>query len=167
VYWKTIGDTVDASSAHTLAHNRIYGTAIAPLGQSYDNAPPADIQRFRGIWAGYGSGGMSWWVWQSTGDPAWAAVGPAGVAPVPFVDPGWPALSKGSKGDEVVWLQQHLESYDPSVSVTSTFDTATDAAVRRLQAERGIEVTGATDALTWAAVLSFPLQPVDWTTTGH
>jgi hypothetical protein len=166
VYWKDIGDTVDAASAHTLAHNRIYGTAIAPLGQSYDGAPPADIQRFRGIWAGYGAGGMSWWSWQATAEPAWPAIGPAGVSPVALSDPGWPTLSKGNKGDEVVWLQQHLASYDPAVTVTSTFDAATDAAVRRLQTERGLEVSGTTDPLTWAAVLTFPLTPVDWTARG-
>jgi hypothetical protein len=166
VYWKAIGDTVDASSAHTLAHNRIYGTAIAPLGQTYDGAPPEDISRFRSIWSGYGAGGISWWSWQATAAPAWPALGPAGVAPIPFVDPGWPALSKGNKGDEVVWLQQHLASYDPTVRVTSTFDAATDAAVRRLQGERGLEVSGTTDPLTWAAALTFALTPVDWTAQG-
>jgi len=165
VYWKAIGGTVDAVSAHTLAHNRIYGTAIAPLGQSYDNPPPEDLARFRAIWEGYGASGISWWSWQSTGDPQWAQVGPP-VAPLPFVDPGWPALSMGNKGDEVVWLQQHLESYDPTVTVTGTFDAATDAAIRRLQTERGLPVSGTTDAQTWAAVLSFALQPVDWTARG-
>jgi peptidoglycan hydrolase-like protein with peptidoglycan-binding domain len=65
-----------------------------------------------------------------------------------------------------VWLQQHLASYDPSVTVTSTFDAATDAAVRRLQTERGLAVTGTTDPQTWVAVLSFALQPVDWTAQG-
>ena len=165
VYWKAIGGTVDAVSAHTLAHNRIYGTAIAPLGQSYDIPPPEDIARFRAIWAGYGAAGISWWSWQSTGDAQWAQLSPA-VAPVPFVDPGWPALSQGKKGDEVVWLQQHLVSYDPTVTVTGTFDAATDAAIRRLQTERGLPVSGTTDPQTWAAVLSFPLQPVDWTAQG-
>jgi putative peptidoglycan binding protein len=162
VYWKDIGDTVDAASGHTLAHNRIYGTAIAPLGQTYGGAPPADMARFRAIWAGYGASGMSWWSWQATPEASWGSIGPAGVSPLPLPDPGWPALSKGNKGDEVVWLQQHLASYDASVTVTSTFDAATDAAVRRLQTERGLEVTGTTDPQTWAAVLSFPLQPHQW-----
>jgi hypothetical protein len=166
VYWKAIGGTVDAVSGHTLAHNRIYGTAIAPLGQSYDNAAPEDIVRFRGIWAAYGAGGISWWSWQATGEPGWAAIGPGPVAAIPLPDPGWPALTKGNKGDEVVWLQQHLASHDPTVAVTSTFDAATDAAVRRLQTERGLEVTGVTDPATWAATLAFPLQPVDWTARG-
>jgi peptidoglycan hydrolase-like protein with peptidoglycan-binding domain len=163
VYWKDIGDTVDAASAHTLAHNRIYGTAIAPLGQSYDNVAPGDVSRFRAIWAGYGAGGLSWWSWQSTPLAAWAAVGPAGVAPIGFVDPGWPALEKGDKSDEVVWLQEHLVSFDPSVTVSGTFDSATDTAVRNLQTQKGIPVTGTTDPQTWAAALSFALVPKDWT----
>jgi hypothetical protein len=163
VYWKDIGDTVDAASSHTLAHNRIYGTAIAPLGQAYDDPSPADVSRFRAIWAGYGSGGVSWWSWQHATDATWAAIGPAGVSPVPFADPSWPVLEEGNKSDEVVWLQQHLASYDPAVVVNGDFDAATDAAVRRLQGEKGIEVTGTTaDPQTWAAVLGFPLKPVTW-----
>jgi peptidoglycan hydrolase-like protein with peptidoglycan-binding domain len=68
----------------------------------------------------------------------------------------------GSKGDQVVWLQQHLQSADPAVGVTSTFDAATDSAVRSLQALHGLPVTGSTDAATWQAVLALPLQPVTW-----
>ncbi len=161
VYWKTIGGTVDAVSAHTLAHNRLYGAAIAPLGQSYADPPPDDIQRFRSLWAGYGSGGLSWWSWQSTGPDAWSAI-TAPTNPFPEPDPGWPALASGNKGDEVVWLQQHLRSFDPAVAVSATFDPATDQALRNLQASRGLPVTGTTDPPTWQAVLSLPLQPADW-----
>jgi peptidoglycan hydrolase-like protein with peptidoglycan-binding domain len=71
-------------------------------------------------------------------------------------------LSKGNKSDEVIWLQQHLASYDAAVVVNGSFDAATDAAVRRLQAEKGIEVTGTTDPQTWAAALGYPLKPVTW-----
>jgi hypothetical protein len=63
----------------------------------------------------------------------------------------------------VVWLQQHLASFDPAVTVTSTFDAATDVALRNFQSSRGLPVTGSTDALTWQAVLALPVQPVDWT----
>lgn len=164
VYWKDIGGTVDAVSAHTLAHNRIYGVPIAPLGQTYDSPPDADIARFRALWAAYGSAGVSWWSWQATGEAQWAALA-APVAPaLPPPDPGWPLLAKGSKGDPVVWLQQHLASFDPNVRVTSTstFDTATDTALRAFQTSRGLAATGTTDALTWQAVLSLPVQPVQW-----
>jgi peptidoglycan hydrolase-like protein with peptidoglycan-binding domain len=164
VYWKDIGGTVDAVSAHTLAHNRIYGAPIAPLGQLYQDPDPADIARFRSLWAAYGSAGLSWWSWQATGEPEWAVLAQP-VAPLAeaIPDPGWPALARGSKGDQVVWLQQHLASADPTVAVTSTFDAATDAALRRFQAAHALPVTGTTDALTWQAVLALPVMPVSWT----
>ena len=40
IYWKDIGGTVDAVSAHTLAVNRVYGVPIAPLGQTSGGVPP-------------------------------------------------------------------------------------------------------------------------------
>ena len=164
VYWKAIGGTVDAVSGHTLAHNRIYGVAIAPLGQTYGDVPPEDIARFRSLWAAYGSAGLSWWSWQATPEPGWAALAtPASLPPLPPPDPGWPTLAKGNKGDQVVWLQQHLASYDPAVTATSTFDAATDQALRNFQTSRGLPVTGSTDALTWQAVLGLAVQPVAWT----
>ena len=93
----------------------------------------------------------------------WAALG-APVAPpaAPTARPGLADANKGNKGDQVVWLQQHLASADPTVTVTGTFDAATDAALRNFQASRGLPVTGTTDALTWQAVLGLPVQPVDW-----
>jgi peptidoglycan hydrolase-like protein with peptidoglycan-binding domain len=164
VYWKDIGGTVDAVSAHTLAANRIYGTPIAPLGQTYDNPAAEDLARFRSLWAGYGSAGLSWWSWQASGDAEWAVLAqPVQPLPAPPSDPGWPALEKGNKGDQVIWLQQHLVSYDPTVKVTATFDAATDQALRSFQTARGLEVTGVTDALTWQAVLGLANQPAVWT----
>jgi hypothetical protein len=165
VYWKDIGGTVDAVSGHTLAHNRIYGVPIAPLGQTYGDVPPEDIVRFRSLWAAYGSAGVSWWSWQATTEPGWAALAtPASPPPLPPPDPGWPTLALGKKGDQVVWLQQHLASFDPAVTATSTFDAATDQALRNFQSSRGLPVTGSTDALTWQAVLGLAVQPVAWTT---
>ncbi len=88
---------------------------------------------------------------------------PVAAPPLPPPDPGWPTLAKGNKGDQVVWLQQHLASFDPAVTVTSTFDAATDQGLRNFQASRGLPVTGSTDALTWSAVLGLAIQPVAWT----
>ena len=140
MYWKDIGGTVDAVSGRTVAHNRIYGVPIAPIGQTYDNPPPEDIARFRSLWAalrqrrpvlvvvaGHRRGRVGGRSPNRSSPPA-----------VPPPDPGWPALAKGNKGDQVVWLQQHLASFDPNVTVTSTFDTVTDTALRNFQASRGI-----------------------------
>ena len=165
VYWKDIGASVDAVSARTVAHNRIYTTPIAPLGQAYDAPAPADVQRFRAIWAGYGAAGMSWWSWQSASAATWTALtSPAPAAVVPS-DPGWPALDAGSKGDEVIWMQQHLASFDPTLQIAAggRFSAATAASLKAFQTARGLPPSGTTDAATWQALLSLALRPVDWT----
>ena len=138
VYWKDIGGSVDAVSARTWAHNRIFGVPIAPLGQTYQSPAPAEIQRFRQVWAAYGAGGLSWWSWQATGASTWAALAQPPGAAEPLQDPGWPALDKGSKGDEVVWLQEHLVAFSPDVPVDGVFGTSTQQALMGLQTSRGL-----------------------------
>jgi hypothetical protein len=161
-YWKDIGGSVDTISAHTLAHNRIYQTPIAPLGQTYDNPPASDIARFRQLWAAYGAKGLSWWSWQATDSAHWADL--AAPAPGPSIesDPGWPVLGKGAKGDEVVWLQEHLSTTYPAVTVSGTFDSATITAVDAVQTANGIPVSATTDSSTWQAVLKLPFVAKDW-----
>jgi hypothetical protein len=163
VYWKAIGGSVDAVSAKTVANNRIYGTPMAPLGQSYDAPTAADVRRFRAVWAGYGAGGLSWWSWQASGAAAWAALTEPAPAAAVLPDPGWPALNQGSSGDQVIRLQQHLASAEPSVALDGRFTAATQAALKAFQSARGLAATGATDAATWQALLGVPLRPVDWT----
>ena len=163
VYWKAIGGSVDAVSAKTVANNRIYGTPMAPLGQSYDAPAPDDLRRFRAIWAGYGAAGLSWWSWQASSAATWAVLSEPAPAPVVLPDPGWPALNRGSSGDQVIWLQQHLASADPAVALDGRFSVATENALKAFQAARGLPPTGTTDAATWQALLTVPLRPVDWT----
>jgi len=163
VYWKDIGASVDAVSARTLASNRIYGTPLAPLGQAYADPDPADLARFRAIWAGYGAGGLSWWSWQASSETTWAKLTQAAPAPVVLPDPGWPSLRKGSSGDQVIWLQQHLASFDPAVAIDGKFAAATQAALIALQIARGLPASGTTDAATWQALLTLPMRAVDWT----
>jgi hypothetical protein len=167
VYWKAIGGSVDAVSARTVAHNRIYGAPMAPLGQAYDGVAPADVTRFRAIWAGYGAGGLSWWSWQAASAATWTTLSAPAPATIVPSDPGWPSLSNGSRGDQVIWLQQHLASFDASVEVPvgGHFTAATGAVLRSFQSARGLPATGTTDAATWLAVLALPLRPVDWTAT--
>ena len=163
VYWKAIGGSVDAVSAKTVANNRIYGTPMAPLGQTYDAPAAADLRRFRAVWAGYGAGGLSWWSWQASGSASWTVLAEPEPAPAVLPDPGWPALDKGSSGDQVIWLQQRLASADPSVALDGRFTAATQAALKAFQAARGLAPTGETDAATWQALLAVAPRPVDWT----
>jgi peptidoglycan hydrolase-like protein with peptidoglycan-binding domain len=162
VYWKAIGGSVDAVSAKTWAHNRIYGTPVAPLGQTYQSPQPAELERFRQVWASYGAGGLSWWSWQATPPSIWPALAVPPLAPIPLPDPGWPSLASGSKGDEVIWLQQHLASYAPTLPITGTFDTTTAQVLAAFQTARGLPPSGETDPTTWQAVLGLPIVPVDW-----
>jgi hypothetical protein len=166
VYWKDIGGSVDAVSARTVAHNRIYRTPLAPLGQAFSGPAPVDLQRFRAIWAGYGVAGLSWWSWQSASDATWVALTQVPPPPVALPDPGWPVLRLGKSGDQVIWMQQHLVSADPSVVVDGKFTATTDAALRTFQIARGLPPSGETDAATWEALLALPLRPVDWTAAG-
>ncbi|MFP5364144.1 MAG: peptidoglycan-binding domain-containing protein [Thermoleophilia bacterium] len=163
VYWKAIGGSVDAVSAKTVANNRIYRAPIAPIGQSYDAPPAADLRRFRSVWAGYGAGGLSWWSWQASAPASWSVLSEGAPAPAALPDPGWPALSRGSTGDQVIWLQQHLASADPAVALDGRFTVATESALKAFQSARGLAPTGETDAATWQALLTLALRPVDWT----
>jgi Putative peptidoglycan binding domain len=164
VYWKEIGGSVDAVSARTVAHNRIYQAPLAPLGQAYSAPPPADLQRFRAVWAGYGVAGLSWWSWQSASATTFATLTQPAPVPAALPDPGWPALARGKSGDQVIWMQQHLVSADPSVVVDGKFSAATEAALQSFQTARGLPPTGVTDAATWQALLALAMRPVDWTT---
>ena len=163
VYWKAIGGSVDAVSAKTVANNRIYGTPMAPLGQSYDAPTAADLRRFRAVWSGYGAAGLSWWSWQASTQETWTVLSEPAPAPALLPDPGWPALRTGSSGDQVIWLQQHLASADPAVALDGRFTPATEGALKAFQSARGLPPTGTTDAATWQALLTVPLRPVDWT----
>jgi len=163
VYWKEIGGSVDAVSARTVAHNRIYGAPMAPLGQAYNNPSSNDVARFRALWAGYGAAGLSWWSWQSASSATWATLSKPAPAPLALPDPGWPLLDRGTSGDQVVWLQQHLASVDDSVPTNGKFGTSTEASLKRFQRSRGLPASGETDAATWVAVLALPVRAVQWT----
>ena len=159
VYWKDIGDTVDAASAKTVAQNRIYERPIAPIGQTYQSPSPEELQRFRAVWAGYGARGPV--VVVVAGDRSRGLVGArASRRPPP---PRCPTRAgrrsrKGKTGDQVIWLQRHLAAANPAVAVSGTFDAATERALRDFQTSRGLPATGTTDAATWGEVLR--LDPV-------
>ena len=163
IYWKTIGTSVATASARTMMQNRIYGTAIAPLGQAYNAPATADLEGFRQIWTSYGAQGMSWWSWQASSATTWKTLAEPDPVPGLIADAGWPALALKAKGDQVIWLQQHLASFDPSVPIDGTLGAGTQAGIRALQAAHGLPATGSTDVATWKALLALPMRAVDWT----
>jgi hypothetical protein len=165
VYWKAIGTSVDTALAHTYTWNSVYGRQIFPLGQLYDNPSTSDVQRFRALSAGYGAPGVSWWSWQSASDAGWSAIGPPTPAPVTPPPVSYPLLKSGSKGDVVLWAQEHLVSAGQAVTPNGTYDTATVNGVSSFQAANGLPVTGQVDAATWPALLRLAPAPVSWTST--
>jgi peptidoglycan hydrolase-like protein with peptidoglycan-binding domain len=78
----------------------------------------------------------------------------------------YPELSSGSKGDQVLWMQEHLASAIPTQETTGKFDSQTTANLDAFQTAHGIAASGVTDAATWAALLALPPVVVDWTGGG-
>jgi len=162
VYWKAIGTSVDTALAHTYLWNSVYGRQIFPLGQLYDNPSSADIERFRALSSGYGAPGVSWWSWQSASSAGWRSIAPPAPAAAVPAPVGYPLLKSGSKGDVVLWAQEHLMSAGQAISPTGKFDSATVNAVDSFQSANALPVTGQVDAATWPALLRLPPAPVAW-----
>ena len=155
MYWKDIGTTVDTVFAHTYTNNTIYQRPIYPLGQTYQSPPSSQIIRFRQLADAYGAPGVSWWDWQETPSALWASLGSATPALTGFTPTtAMPALKAGAKGDQIVWLQEHLKTGDPGLKVDGQFGASTTAAVKAFQAVQGLPSTGVMDVPTWNAVLA-------------
>jgi hypothetical protein len=164
MYWHAIGTTVDRVFAHTYTQNRVYARPIFPLGQTYGGTPPDQIFRFRQLTQAYGASGLSWWDWQETAAPGWDALAqPFTGAIDAVVAPDLAALASGAKGDQVVWMQEHLAAAQPQTPTSGVFDAATDSALRAFQGAKGLPVSGRTDPATWQALLALTPVAVDWT----
>jgi hypothetical protein len=163
MYWKAIGTSVDTVYAHTFTHNRIYGRPIFPLGQAYTDPEPSQIRRFRALAAPYGATGLSWWDWEENTARGWDAMA-ATITPsssTPSQD--YPLLSSGARGDEVVWLQQHLAAAAASTPTNGVFGSTTVRNLRTFQADHRLPVSGQSDPETWKALLALAPVVVDWT----
>jgi peptidoglycan hydrolase-like protein with peptidoglycan-binding domain len=167
VYWKAIGQSVDTVYANTYIGNRIYGRPIFPLGQTYENVSAADLLRFREEAVDYGATGLSFWDWQETSQGGWATLA-APLAPLTAVTPNteYPEVHSGSKGDQVLWLQEHLATAIPAQETTGSFGSQTAANVRAFQSAHGIAPSGVADPATWVALLALPPIAVNWTGGG-
>ena len=166
LYWHTIGVTVGEGYEHTFRFNRVYRRAIYPLGQTYDNPPIRQIRRFRRMAISYDFGGVSWWSWQETNRREWRALGrdvDGGVSGAGRSGSGYPVLSKGSRGDLVVWAQEHLKGAGEPVPVTGYFGDKTAARGEDASsAPRATSATASIGAQTWRALLDVKPRMVDW-----
>jgi peptidoglycan hydrolase-like protein with peptidoglycan-binding domain len=168
MYWKDIGVSVASVYASTFEQNLIYQRPIAPLGQTYENPSNAELVAFRSLAAAYGAKGESWWDWQETTTSGWAALAePLNASlTVPSPEGTSPLLSEGDKGDQVLWMQEHLATAVPTQAVSGIFDATTKANLEAFQTAHGIPATGETDPNTWAALLALPPVAVNWTGSG-
>jgi hypothetical protein len=168
MYWHTIGTSVDANFAHTYTWNRIYKRPIFPLGQTFDRAPAAAIRRFRQVGRAYGVAGMSWWEWTQTFEYAWRAVGdPVEDLSGYRATVSHPRLRQRSRGDFVVWAQQHLYTAGQRVPIDGVFGASTRNAVLAFQQQAGLVPTGALDSPTWDELLKVRPVTVRWRMSGR
>lgn len=168
MYWKTIGTSVREIFEHTYLYNRIWGHPVYPLGQTYEAPGTASLKLFRRFAASYGGLAPSWWDWQETGGREWGALGADSAArPVTGYRLGvvHPLLKRGSKGDMVVWAQEHLIAAGHELPVTGIYGKLTRAAVREFQEERGLPENGAVDTETWEALMALTPYRMQWAGT--
>lgn len=167
MYWKDIGNSVDTVYANTYISNRVYGRPIFPLGQTYGGVSSADLVRFREEAPLYGASGLSFWDFQETSASGWIALAEP-LAPLSTVtpNPSWSELAEGSKGDPVLWMQEHLATAIPTQATTGIFEATTKANLEAFQTAHGIAPSGVTEAATWQALLALAPVAVDWTGGG-
>lgn len=168
MYWHDIGTSVAQAYVNTYEQNLIYQRPILPLGQTYGGVSGGEIVAFRSLAAAYGASGDSFWDWQETNSSGWRSLAePLDTSlAVPQPELTSPLLKEGAKGDQVLWLQEHLAGAIPSQPTTGIFESTTAADVRQIQAEHGLPATGETDAGTWGYILALPLVEVSWTGGG-
>jgi hypothetical protein len=166
IYWHTIGVSVRSGTAHTYRFNRPYDAPIYPLGQTYDDPPKKELVRFRQFAGEYGSSGVSWWAWHTTGRGEWRKLSRPLTTGVPGFDAKvrYPVLGRGAVGDLVVLAQELLRAWGGSVAVDGTNDAGMQAAVRDFQASNGLPVTGLVDAPTWRKLAERDPAPTEWST---
>jgi hypothetical protein len=165
MYWKAIGTSVRAVFEHTYEYNRLWGAPIYPIGQTYESPSRAALRMFRRYAASYGLA-PSWWDWQETSGAAWGALGSdSGARPLTGYRPieVHPLLKRGSRGDMVVWAQEHLVAAgEPNLPVTGVYGRATVAAVRDFQRAHGLRPDGVLGTITWRQLLAVEPVRVPW-----
>jgi hypothetical protein len=173
VYWHAIGVGVGQADRHTIRYNRVYQRGIYPVGQTYKDAAgrpsPKQIQKFRRLAISFGFHGVSWWSWQHTSKKQWRTLGRS-VERIKGVSRGsanYPDLSKGSKGDLVVWAQEHLRGAGLHLTVDGAYGRKTRRAVKHFQRKHELHADGRIGPHTWHRLLSVKPDMVDWSRKQH
>jgi hypothetical protein len=164
MYWKTIGTSVANVYAHTYLYNRVFQRPIYPIGQTYLEPGRRMIKKFRRFSINYGATGVSWWSWQETTGREWGALGRR-VRRIRGFQPSTqlPLLKKGSRGDLVVWAQQHLLAAGQSqLPVTGLFKGQTFNAVLAFQQQNGLYADGQIGTATWRKLLEYAPVRIAW-----
>ena len=163
MYWKSIQTSVGAVYAHTYLYNRVFQRPIYPIGQTYEAPRLKDIRRFRRYAINYGASGVSWWSWQETSAAEWSTLG-GSVNRIGGFTPGTelPLLKRGSRGDLVVWAQEHLIAAGQDLPVTGLFRSQTRSAVLAFQQQKGLLADGMIGTATWRALLEYTPVRVLW-----
>jgi hypothetical protein len=165
MYWKAIQTSVRGVYEHTYLYNRLWGHPIYPVGQTYESPGNGPLKLFRRFAASYGGQPPSWWDWQETTGKEWGALAATSASrPVTGYrpDPAQPLLKRGSKGDLVVWAQEHLIAAGEDIPVTGVYGKQTIAAVRTYQGSHALPVDGVIGTTTWQSLLNFVPYRVRW-----
>ena len=162
-YWKAIGDSVREGVDTTWYQNSLYERPIFPVGQTYQNPRAKELVQFRRYMKSYGSA-PSWWSWQETNRSEWKTLGRDLPGPFKRYKPvkSHPVMKKGSRGDQVVWLQQYLNGAGKKVPVTGIFAKKTRVAVMAFQSSRNLEADGVVGTQTWNRLLRVKPVRVHW-----
>lgn len=163
MYWRTIGTSVGRVYSHTYRFNRVFQRPIYPIGQTYENPPRRQLKRFRRYGINYGATGVSWWSWQETSGREWGVLGRRvgrmrGFRPSSDL----PMLKRRSKGDLVVWAQEHLIAAGHDLAVDGIFKGQTYDAVTAFQQENGLLADGVIGTDTWRKLLDYTPIRVAW-----
>ena len=163
IYWKAIGDTVREAVEHTWYWNDIYERTIFPVGQTYENPRAKELTHFRRYMDNYRVA-PSWWSWQETSNSSWSTLGldlAGGFNSYQRVTDK-PTMEAGDRGDQVVWLQQHLVAWGADMEITGIYGGGTKRAIQKFQRDRGLKVDGVTGTQTWNRLLKITPVRVNW-----
>jgi hypothetical protein len=164
MYWNTIGASVGSVFAHTYLYNRVFQRPIYPIGQTYSVLGTRALTRFRRLSLNYGASGVSWWSWQETTGREWGALGRR-VTRVGGFRPSLdlPLLKRKSRGDLVVWAQEHLVAAGQStLPVTGIYGNQTYNAVFAFQQQKGLLPDGMIGTDTWHKLLEYTPVRIPW-----